>query len=359
MGERARIAARAARRRRPPHLDDRRAGRRPRGWPRRACLPHGAEQLLAIGATARDAMDEMRRVLGVLRDDAGDAGRAAPQPGLDQLDELLDAARDAGTAGAADRAAAARAARRRGRPGRVPDRPGGAHQRPPARARRRRRRRAPLRATTRCDSRVRDDGPGRRRRRRAGTGCVGMRERAATVGGTLAAGPAAGGGFASRRRCRSERDAIRVVVADDQEIVRAGFAALLATQPDIEVVGSAARRRRGGRVCRRAAARRRADGRPHAGHGRHRGDPPARRDARTPRVLILTTFDLDEYVYDALRRRRQRLPAQGRRAPSGCRRGARRRRRRGAAGADGHAAADRRVRPAAPAPRRPTPALAS
>ena len=33
---------------------------------------------------------------------------------------------------------------------------------------------------------------------------------------------------------------IRVVVADDQELVRAGFAAVLRTQPDLEVVGEAA-----------------------------------------------------------------------------------------------------------------------
>jgi DNA-binding NarL/FixJ family response regulator len=34
-------------------------------------------------------------------------------------------------------------------------------------------------------------------------------------------------------------------------------------------------------------------------------------DERAPRVLILTTFDLDEYVFDALRARRERVPAQG------------------------------------------------
>ena len=36
------------------------------------------------------------------------------------------------------------------------------------------------------------------------------------------------------------------------------------------------------------------------------------------RVIVLTTFDLDEYVYDALERRRQRLPAQGRRRRTSC-----------------------------------------
>ena len=53
----------------------------------------------------------------------------------------------------------------------------------------------------------------------------------------------------------------------------------------------------------RAATRRRPHGRPDAGHGRDRGHPAADpvRGEPGPRVLILTTFDLDEYVYDALR----------------------------------------------------------
>ncbi len=89
---------------------------------------------------------------------------------------------------------------------------------------------------------------------------------------------------------------IRLVVVDDQQIVRAGFAALLGTQPDFEVVGTAADGAQALEVCREHApdvvlmdvrmpimdgieATRRLDG---------------------PRVLVLTTFDLDEYVYDAL-----------------------------------------------------------
>ena len=133
---------------------------------------------------------------------------------------------------------------------------------------------------------------------------------------------------------------IRVVVADDQEIVRAGFAALLATQPDIDVVGTAADGAEAVRVCRQQ--------RPDVVlmdvrmpvHGRHRGHPPAHRatERRAPRVLMLTTFDLDEYVYDALRAGRERLPAQGRH-----RRAAVRRRPRG------RGAARRCSRPASPA----------
>ena len=93
----------------------------------------------------------------------------------------------------------------------------------------------------------------------------------------------------------------RVVVADDQPVVLHGFTAILGSAPDLEVVGT-------------------------AGDGRELLDLVARTepdvavvDVRMPvldgiaatariaadhpgtRVLILTTFDLDEYVYDALR----------------------------------------------------------
>jgi DNA-binding NarL/FixJ family response regulator len=91
---------------------------------------------------------------------------------------------------------------------------------------------------------------------------------------------------------------IRVVVADDQEVVRAGFAALLETQPDLTVVGRAADGAEAVRVCR--AERPDVvlmDVRMPVMDGieatRHLA-------AGGPRVLILTTFDLDEHVYDAL-----------------------------------------------------------
>jgi DNA-binding NarL/FixJ family response regulator len=92
----------------------------------------------------------------------------------------------------------------------------------------------------------------------------------------------------------------RVVVVDDQDVVRAAFEVLLSTQPDFTVVGSAADGEQAVRLCRELrpdvvlmdirmpgidgiAATRRLLSEP---------DPP--------RVLILTTFDLDEHVYDAL-----------------------------------------------------------
>ncbi len=60
--------------------------------------PEGAKRLLAIGDTARTALTEMRRLLGVLREDADGAevSTRRPQPGLDQLTDLLDDVRDAG-----------------------------------------------------------------------------------------------------------------------------------------------------------------------------------------------------------------------------------------------------------------------
>ena len=94
---------------------------------------------------------------------------------------------------------------------------------------------------------------------------------------------------------------IRVLVADDQSMVRAGFRMLLAGEEDIEVVAEAAN---GLEAVEKAA----------------RFDPTVvHMDIRMPeldglqatrrileadseaRVLILTTFDLDEYVYEALR----------------------------------------------------------
>ena len=95
---------------------------------------------------------------------------------------------------------------------------------------------------------------------------------------------------------------VRVVIADDQELVRTGFRAILNSEPDIEVVGEA------------------GDGRGAIEAAREQEPDVVLMDIRMPvldglaatrnivtgpdskpRVLILTTFDLDEYVYEALR----------------------------------------------------------
>jgi signal transduction histidine kinase len=60
----------------------------------------GAQRLAEIAGTARAGLTEMRRLLGVLREDAGGVAARHPQPGLPQLAELIDAARETSGAGA-------------------------------------------------------------------------------------------------------------------------------------------------------------------------------------------------------------------------------------------------------------------
>jgi DNA-binding NarL/FixJ family response regulator len=96
---------------------------------------------------------------------------------------------------------------------------------------------------------------------------------------------------------------IRVAIVDDQALMRDGFSMILDAQPDIEVVGDAPNGRLGVELCQRA--------RPDV----------VLMDIRMPgldgleatkaiaadellarvRIVILTTFDLDEYVFEALR----------------------------------------------------------
>ncbi|MGW5732355.1 MULTISPECIES: response regulator [Streptomyces] len=98
---------------------------------------------------------------------------------------------------------------------------------------------------------------------------------------------------------------IRVIIVDDQNMVRGGFAALLAAQSDIDVVGEAPNGKLGVEVSRQthpdvvlmdvrmpdmdgiAATRALLDPPPGVVH--------------VPKVLMLTTFDADDYVYEALR----------------------------------------------------------
>jgi DNA-binding NarL/FixJ family response regulator len=95
---------------------------------------------------------------------------------------------------------------------------------------------------------------------------------------------------------------IGIVVADDHEVVRAGFAALLDTQPDFTVLGTAADGAEAVRVCRSARPDVvLMDVRMPGTDGIEATRQLALDDGRAPRVLILTTFDLDEYVFDALR----------------------------------------------------------
>jgi len=61
--------------------------------------PDGARRLTAIGDTARTALNEMRRLLGVLREDVDAESDRHPQPSLRQLNALLDEVRDASAGG--------------------------------------------------------------------------------------------------------------------------------------------------------------------------------------------------------------------------------------------------------------------
>ena len=95
---------------------------------------------------------------------------------------------------------------------------------------------------------------------------------------------------------------IGIVVADDHEVVRAGFAALLDTQPDFTVLGTAADGAEAVRVCRSARPDVvLMDVRMPGTDGIEATRQLALDGGHAPRVLILTTFDLDEYVFDALR----------------------------------------------------------
>jgi DNA-binding NarL/FixJ family response regulator len=95
---------------------------------------------------------------------------------------------------------------------------------------------------------------------------------------------------------------VRIVIADDQQVVRQGFAALLDTQPDFTVVGTAS----DGAEAVRLSAEARPDVvlmdiRMPGVDGIAATRSLTGAEGYRPRILILTTFDLDEYVYEALR----------------------------------------------------------
>jgi signal transduction histidine kinase len=171
----------------------------------------GAQRLSSIGDTARTALTEMRRLLGVLREDTSDVpAERQPQPGIYQLTELIDEARevseastrliisgwpeplDPGTEVAAYRIVQeALTNARRHAPGAAVD------------------------VELRFDAdavwlRIRDNGPGPPvALPPGGNGLLGMRERAAAVGGTLHTGGSSSGGFVVEARlpAKAEKEA--------------------------------------------------------------------------------------------------------------------------------------------------------
>jgi len=164
----------------------------------------GAQRFTEIGDTARAGLTEMRRLLGVLREDAeATVADRHPQPGRPQLAELIDTARDA--SGAGTRLIVS---------GPVAEFDSGvelAAYRITQEALTNARRHAPGAAVDvelrygddALRLRIRDNGPGLSAASAAeaagseppGHGLLGMRERALAVGGSLRTGPAPGGGF--------------------------------------------------------------------------------------------------------------------------------------------------------------------
>jgi signal transduction histidine kinase len=171
--------------------------------------PAGAQRLSAIGDTARSALTEMRRLLGVLREDAEtDVGPRRPQPGLAQLNDLVDEARD--TTGAGTRLIL------HGSPVTLDPGVELAAYRIIQEALTNSRRHAPgaavdvevhyaddvLRLSIRDNGSGSSGGP-------AGLGLLGMSERAAAVGGRLRAGPASTGGFLVEARLPTRAEEAR------------------------------------------------------------------------------------------------------------------------------------------------------
>ena len=261
--------------------------------------------LATVETTARSAMQEMRHILTVLRADDDPDATVTPTPGLDDLPTLVAQVAEAGIAVAL---------RVEGDPPPVPAGVGLAAYRitqealtnvikhaGPAHAA------VLVRYTARDIAlEVRDDGHSTAAAVAAGGhGLIGMRERAAVHGGELTAEPDPGGGFVVKSATPHPTGpdmTIRVVIADDQPLVRAGFATMVTYADDLELVGEADN----GDVAIAVAKRTRPDvllmdiRMP-----RLDGLEATRRITSDPelaavRVIMLTTFDLDEYVYEAL-----------------------------------------------------------
>jgi signal transduction histidine kinase len=284
--------------------------------------PQQAREALAIiETTTRRSLREMRLLVGVLRDDGTHNAELSPVPGLGDLDRLLADTAAAGVDVEVNIDGAVRAL-------------------PPA---------ADLSAyrivQEALTNVVRHAGPTRawvqisyrpdavsievtrRRTARAGTahspragsghGLIGMRERSRPVRrradrrtdaadgfrvwASLPTAELRVGDYARERRCPVT---ISVVIADDQALVRGGFVVMVGCGARHGGARRGRERRRGRRPGPRAPPRRGPDGYPDAGSRRHRGHPGHHhrpRDTAGARVLMLTTFDLDDYVYQALR----------------------------------------------------------
>ena len=246
--------------------------------------------LAAIATDAREALTELRQVLVVLQR-TSDEGERTPQPTACDVDDLVASAVAAGQPVDLD-----------GEWRDVPPATGYVLYRAVQEGLTNARRHAP--GVTARLSRTQTDGAvGFRmanpaeRDAEPGRGLIGMRERVEALGGTMTA-VVVDEEFVLEIQVPA---VTRVVVADDQPVVLLGFAAILGAAPDLQVVGAANDGRELLALVARREARRRGGRRADAAPRRDRGHRADHRRAPGTRVLILTTFDLDEYVYDALR----------------------------------------------------------
>ena len=316
-----------------------------------------AGALRSVETSSREAVAQMRGLLGTLRDSgdgrAGPDGARAPEPGLADVPALVAEAATAGLAASSATSSRTAPARRR----RAGTRSGSRSTAP-------RRRRWPTCAGTRpasaatvfvrvdrrpehgfahgyAEVEVLDDGRPRSGTSGTGLGLLGVRERLAAAWRRRArSGRASTGGYRVRVRMPLPEDAVvsrarlRVLLVDDQQLVRSGFSLILSVEDDLEVVGEASDGAEAVRLTRElrpdvvlmdvqmpvmdGIEATRAHRRRRPGQGRHPHHlRPRRLRLRRPR------------------RRGQRLPAQERRRRAPRRGGARRRRRPRPAGARG------------------------
>nr|BFE69178.1 hypothetical protein GCM10020092_024790 [Actinoplanes digitatis] len=251
-----------------------------------------------IRQSAYEALEDLRQVIGMLREPADDR----PQPTLADVPALIEQSREAGARVELELGAAGPVPAGLGR-ARVPDRAGGADQRPQARAGRER---------AGGGHRPRRAGPGRGGRQRPGG------RRADAAGRRGRAGRHRRAGAARRRPPRARTDdgrrvpapglaamdalaPVRVLLVDDDALVRAGLTMMLGEFDGIEVAGAVA----DGTEVAAAVAEHRPDvvlmdirmpgmdGLTATEALRARRDPPE--------VIVLTTFDTDAHVLRAMR----------------------------------------------------------